>query len=90
MKPLKVIADIFPIPSYSTILLMFFFPFFLIKCGDTTLMSLKGTDLITGISKKDLSKRMGDELKKDTFLGGLMNDKEKNTDNYAPLDSEKT
>lgn len=91
MKPLKIIADIFPIPSYSTILLMFFFPFFLIKCGDTTLMSLKGTDLITGVSKKELSKKMGDELKKDSILGGFMNEneKEKNNDNYAPLDSEK-
>ncbi len=52
MKPLKVLSDLLPIPSYTVIILCFFFPFFLIKCGDTTLMSLKGTDLITGVSKK--------------------------------------
>lgn len=90
MKPLKVLSDLLPIPSYTVIILCFFFPFFLIKCGDTTLMSLKGTDLVTGVSKKDMSKRMKENLKKNSPFGSAFGndsaDQSSDIDNeYYPL-----
>ncbi|UEQ78458.1 hypothetical protein [Chryseobacterium arthrosphaerae] len=90
MKPLKVLSDLLPIPSYTVIILCFFFPFFLIKCGDTTLMSLKGTDLVTGVSKKDMSKRMKENLKKNSPFGSAFGndsaDQSSDTDSeYPPL-----
>ncbi|WP_407483246.1 hypothetical protein [Elizabethkingia meningoseptica] len=64
MKPLKVISDLLPIPGYSVIIICFFFPFFLVKCGSTTLVSVKGTDLVTGISKEKMNTQMKETLKK--------------------------
>lgn len=90
MKPLKVLSDLIPIPSYTVIILCFFFPFFLIKCGDTTLMSIKGTDLVTGVSQQTINERMKENLKKSSpfasAFGNDSNDKSSNTDSeYSPL-----
>lgn len=91
MKPLKVLSDLLPIPSYTVIILCFFFPFFLIKCGDTTLMSIKGTDLVTGVSKKVMSDRMKETMKKSSPFGSAFDkdeseEKTSNSDNeYSPL-----
>lgn len=94
MKPLKVLSDLLPIPSYTVIILCFFFPFFLIKCGDTTLMSVKGTDLVTGVSKKAINERMKENLKKSSPFGSAFgnddNTKSSDTDiEYSPLDDSK-
>lgn len=94
MKPLKVLSDLIPIPSYTVIILCFFFPFFLIKCGDTTLMSIKGTDLVTGVSQKALNERMKENLKKNSPFGSAFgndsSDKSSNTDSeYSPLNDSK-
>ncbi|WP_347219327.1 hypothetical protein [Chryseobacterium sp.] len=95
MKPLKVLSDLIPIPSYSVIILCFFFPFFLIKCGDTTLMSIKGTDLVTGVSKQTMNERMKENLKQNSPFGSAFgndsnDDSSSNTDNeYSPLDGSK-
>lgn len=93
MKPLKVLSDLIPIPSYTVIILCFFFPFFLIKCGDTTLMSIKGTDLVTGVSQKTMSERMKENLKKSSpfadALNGIPDDPSQNTDReYSPMNSD--
>lgn len=93
MKPLKVLSDLIPIPSYTVIILCFFFPFFLIKCGDTTLMSIKGTDLVTGVSQKAMSERMKENLKKSSpfadALKGIPDDPSQNTDReYSPMNSD--
>ncbi|SDJ19301.1 hypothetical protein [Chryseobacterium jejuense] len=90
MKPLKALSDLIPIPSYTVIILCFFFPFFLIKCGDTTLMSIKGTDLVTGISQQTMNERMKENLKKTSPFGSAFGndsgDKSSNTDSeYSPL-----
>lgn len=90
MKPLKVLSDLIPIPSYTVIILCFFFPFFLIKCGDTTLMSIKGTDLITGVSKQTMNERMKENLKKTSPFGSAFgndsSDESSNTDSeYSSL-----
>ncbi len=94
MKPLKVLSDLIPIPSYTVIILCFFFPFFLIKCGDTTLMSIKGTDLVTGVSQKALNERMKENLKKNSPFGSAFgndsSNKSSNTDSeYSPLNDSK-
>lgn len=90
MKPLKVLSDLIPIPSYTVIILCFFFPFFLIKCGDTTLMSIKGTDLVTGVSKQAMNERMKENLKKSSPFGSAFgNDSGNQSSNsdseYSPL-----
>lgn len=90
MKPLKVLSDLIPIPSYTVIILCFFFPFFLIKCGDTTLMSIKGTDLVTGVSKQAMNERMKENLKKTSPFGSAFgNDSSNPSSNsdseYSPL-----
>lgn len=92
MKPLKVLSDLIPIPSYTVIILCFFFPFFLIKCGDTTLMSIKGTDLVTGVSKQAMNDRMKENLKKSSPFGSAFgndsNDSSSNSDGeYSPLNA---
>ena len=95
MKPLKVLSDLLPIPSYTVIILCFFFPFFLIKCGDTTLMSIKGTDLVTGVSKKTMNDRMKETMKKSSPFGSAFGKDEyeesyTNSDNeYSPLNDSK-
>ncbi|AZB10546.1 hypothetical protein EG344_17775 [Chryseobacterium sp. G0162] len=92
MKPLKVLSDLIPIPSYTVIILCFFFPFFLIKCGDTTLMSIKGTDLVTGVSKQAMNDRMKENLKKNSPFGSAFgNDSDDSSSNadseYSPLNA---
>ncbi|WP_250254404.1 hypothetical protein [Chryseobacterium sp. Marseille-Q3244] len=92
MKPLKVLSDLIPIPSYTVIILCFFFPFFLIKCGDTTLMSIKGTDLVTGVSKQAMNDRMKENLKKNAPFGSAFgNDSDDSSSNanseYSPLNA---
>lgn len=94
MKPLKALSDLIPIPSYTVIILCFFFPFFLIKCGDTTLMSIKGTDLVTGVSQQTINERMKESLKKSSpfasAFGNDSSDKSSNTDSeYSPLNDSK-
>ncbi|MCS4301327.1 hypothetical protein DRF65_23685 [Chryseobacterium pennae] len=94
MKPLKVLSDLLPIPSYTVIILCFFFPFFLIKCGDTTLMSIKGTDLVTGVSQQAMNERMKENLKQNSPFGSAFgndsSDKSSNTDSeYSPLNDSK-
>lgn len=90
MKPLKVLSDLLPIPGYTVIILCFFFPFFLIKCGDTTLMSIKGTDLVTGISKKAMDERMKESIKKSSpYASSSIDDGNEDApvkDEYAPMD----
>ncbi|MEG0927000.1 hypothetical protein [Chryseobacterium sp.] len=90
MKPLKVLSDLIPIPSYTVIILCFFFPFFLIKCGDTTLMSIKGTDLVTGVSKQTMNERMKESLKQNSPFGSAFesdeNQKSSDSDSeYSPM-----
>lgn len=90
MKPLKVLSDLIPIPSYTVIILCFFFPFFLIKCGDTTLMSIKGTDLVTGVSKQTMNERMKESLKQNSPFGSAFgndssNHSSNNDSEYSPL-----
>lgn len=90
MKPLKTLSDLLPIPSYTVIILCFFFPFFLIKCGDTTLMSIKGTDLVTGVSKKAMNDRMRENLKKSSPFGSALgnDDMERSSETdseYSPM-----
>ncbi|PWN67923.1 hypothetical protein [Chryseobacterium oncorhynchi] len=92
MKPLKALSDLLPIPSYTVIILCFFFPFFLIKCGDTTLMSIKGTDLVTGVSQKTMNERMKESLKKSSPFGSAFgnNENQKSSDSdseYSPMGS---
>ncbi|REC49410.1 hypothetical protein [Chryseobacterium pennipullorum] len=75
MKWLKTVSDFIPIPGYTVIILCFFFPFFLVKCGDTTLMSIKGTDLITGVSRQTMNERMKEHVKKSSpFAAAFGND----------------
>lgn len=46
----------FPKVSTSIIVVSFLFPFFLVKCGGTTIASIKGIDLIVGMEIGDGSK----------------------------------
>ncbi len=48
MKTFKIVSDILPIPSYLVIILCFFMPFLVIKCGTTELASISGFDLAKG------------------------------------------
>lgn len=48
MKALKIIADILPVPSNGMIIVAFFFSFFVVKCNDTSIMSVEGIDLVMG------------------------------------------
>lgn len=86
MKPLKVISDLLPIPSYSVIIICFFFPFFLVKCGSTTLVSVKGTDLITGISKEKNEQTDERNPEKDSPFGSFGNDNSTDESGYTPMD----
>ncbi|RQO37911.1 hypothetical protein DBR39_13565 [Chryseobacterium sp. KBW03] len=88
MKPLKALSDLLPIPSYTVIILCFFFPFFLIKCGDTTLMSVKGTDLVTGVSKKAINERMKESLKKSSPFGAAFGNDKAEADTSSDTDIE--
>lgn len=56
MKILKIISDLLPIPSYTVILICFFFPFITIKCGSTELASITGFDYVSGTDMKEKMK----------------------------------
>jgi len=56
MKALKIISDLLPIPSYTVILICFFFPFITIKCGTTELASVTGFDYVSGADMKEKMK----------------------------------
>lgn len=90
MNSLKALSHLLPIPGYTVIILCFFFSFFLIKCGNTTLMSVKGTDLVTGISKKAMDERMKESIKKSSpYASSSINDRNEDAsakEGYAPVD----
>jgi len=73
MRVLKIISDLLPIPSYTVILICFFFPFITIKCGTTELVSVTGFDYVVGTDMKekmkdnDFAKSMQKKLGKDLF-----------------------
>lgn len=73
MRILKIISDLLPIPSYTVILICFFFPFITIKCGSTELVSVTGFDYVVGTDMKekmknnDFAKSMQKKLGKDLF-----------------------
>lgn len=73
MRILKIISDLLPIPSYTVILICFFFPFITIKCGTTELVSVTGFDYVVGTDMKekmkdnDFAKSMQKKLGKDLF-----------------------
>lgn len=73
MRVLKIISDLLPIPSYTVILICFFFPFITIKCGSTELVSVTGFDYVVGTDMKekmknnDFAKSMQKKLGKDLF-----------------------
>ena len=56
MKALKIISDLLPIPSYTVILICFFFPFITIKCGTTELASVTGFYYVSGTDMKEKMK----------------------------------
>ncbi len=57
MKYLKIISDILPIPSYSVILICFFFPFMTISCGGNEIASMSGFEIAKGT---DFKKKMNE------------------------------
>jgi|GEM_PF-1165875 len=73
MRVLKIISDLLPIPSYTVILICFFFPFITIKCGTTELVSVTGFDYVVGTDMKEkmkdneFAKGMQKKLGKDLF-----------------------
>ena len=73
MRLLKIISDLLPIPSYTVILICFFFPFITIKCGTTELVSVTGFDYVVGTDMKekmkdnDFAKSMQKKLGKGLF-----------------------
>lgn len=71
-----MLSDFLPIPSYTVIILCFLFPFFLVKCGNVTLMSVKGTDLITGVSKQKMDERMRESIKKSSPYASSVSNQE--------------
>lgn len=73
MRALKIISDLLPIPSYTVILICFFFPFITIKCGTTELVSVTGFDYVVGTDMKEkmknneFAKGMQEKLGKNLF-----------------------
>jgi cation transport ATPase len=53
MKKLKVLSDLLPIPTFTGIIICFFLPFLAVKCGDNTIVSMSGIDLVRGIDVKE-------------------------------------
>lgn len=78
MNKLKVLTDLLPIPSFAIVIVCFFLPFILVKCGDTEIASISGFDLVQGTDMK--------ENFKDGDLSNMLGDKFKNQ--YADEDSE--
>lgn len=71
MKYLKIIADILPIPSYSVIIICFFFPFMTISCGGNEIASMTGFEIAKGT---DFKKKMSESEFVKNYkekLGGL-------------------
>lgn len=82
MKVFKLISDILPIPSYSVIIICFFFPFLTVKCSNMELASVSGIDLALGVDFKEkvkdgeFAKKMN-EYKK--YTGESMDENEETT-----------
>lgn len=73
MKALKIISDLLPIPSYTVIIICFFFPFLTIKCNTTELVSVTGFDYVIGndvkdkMEKSEMAKTIKEKMGKDMF-----------------------
>lgn len=73
MKALKIISDLLPIPSYTVIVICFFFPFLTIKCNTTELVSVTGFDYVIGndvkdkMEKSEMAKTIKEKMGKDMF-----------------------
>lgn len=52
MKILEIIARLLPLPLNALVILCFFFSFFLVKCNESTLVSIEGIDLVVGSDMK--------------------------------------
>ena len=80
MKALKIISDLLPIPSYTVIIICFFFPFLTIKCNTTELVSVTGFDYIIGndvkdkMEKSEMAKTIKEKMGKDMFDTTAEND----------------
>ena len=80
MKALKIISDLFPIPSYAVIIICFFFPFLTIKCNTTELVSVTGFDYVIGndvkdkMEKSEMAKTIKEKMGKDMFDTTAEND----------------
>jgi hypothetical protein len=71
MKYLKIISDILPLPSYSVIIICFFFPFMTISCGGNEIASMTGFEIAKGT---DFKKKMSESEFVKNYkekLGGL-------------------
>lgn len=90
MKTLKIISDLLPIPSYTVILICFFFPFITIKCGTTELASVTGFDYVAGTDMKEkmkdneMIKGMQEKMGKDLFNSDSENDAVDEDGNLIP------
>lgn len=73
MKVIKILSDLLPIPSYTVIIICFFFPFLTIKCNTTELVSVTGFDYVIGndvknkMEKSDMAKTIKEKMGKDMF-----------------------
>ncbi|HEU4496396.1 MAG TPA: hypothetical protein VFR70_05035 [Flavobacterium sp.] len=73
MKALKIVSDLLPIPSYTVIIICFFFPFLTIKCNTTELVSVTGFDYVIGNDIKDKMESSGmAKALKEKMGGGLL------------------
>ena len=73
MKAIKILSDLLPIPSYTVIIICFFFPFLTIKCNTTELVSVTGVDYVIGndvkdkMEKSEMAKTIKEKMGKDMF-----------------------
>lgn len=73
MKAIKILSDLLPIPSYTVIIICFFFPFLTIKCNTTELVSVTGFDYVIGndvkdkMEKSEMAKTIKEKMGKDMF-----------------------
>lgn len=80
MKALKILSDLLPIPSYTVIIICFFFPFITIKCNTTELVSVTGFDYVIGNDMKDkmetseMAKTLKEKMGKELFEPKVEND----------------
>jgi len=88
MKKLKVLSDLLPIPTFTGIIICFFLPFLAVKCGDTTIISLSGMDLVRGIDMKEkvenseFGKKMKDPFGTGNATSLWGNDEEEEEEDY--------